>query len=185
MREVAVVFRSIACVIGLAACGSHVDNPIGDAPGNDVPSGDVPSGDAPSGDAPPSDSSSSPEFVSCIGLPSSCGATGHDSCCNSPAVPGGRYFRSFDLAGDSLSGNPDFPATVSDFRLDRYEVTVGRFRVFVNAGMGTQANPPRPIKDGAHESILGSGWDARWNVLLPADKAALIATVKCDPTLQT
>jgi len=32
------------------------------------------------------------------------------------------------------------PATLSDYRLDAYEITVGRFRQFVDAGFGTQAN---------------------------------------------
>ena len=43
-------------------------------------------------------------------------------------MPGGTFYRSYDLAGDFYSGNMGFPATVSDFRLDTYEVTVGRFR---------------------------------------------------------
>ena len=40
------------------------------------------------------------------------------------------------------SGDMRWPATVSMFRLDKYEVTVGRFRAFVDAGMGTQSKPP-------------------------------------------
>jgi formylglycine-generating enzyme required for sulfatase activity len=49
-----------------------------------------------------------------------------------------------------------YPATVADFYLDKYEITVGRFRQFVNAGMGTQASPPA-AGAGAHSLITGSG----------------------------
>ena len=50
------------------------------------------------------------------------------------------------------------PATVSDFLLDKYETTVGRFRAFVKAGMGTQAQPPSPSA-GANPHLPASGWD--------------------------
>src|SRR5882724_1236830 len=136
------------------------------------------------GDAQSIDATPAPQFLSCAGLPMTCGASGNDSCCNSLAVPGGSYFRSYDFAGDSISGNMSFPATVSSFRLDKYEVTVERFRAFVNAGMGTQASPPVPGA-GAHAKIAGSGWDASWNTSLATNKAALVAAVKCDFTYQT
>jgi len=79
------------------------------------------------------------------------------------------------------------PATVSDFRLDTYEVTVGRFRQFVDAGLGTQYNPPPP---GAGARTLNGmanqgGWDPTWNTSLTADTAALVAAVKCDPMFQS
>jgi len=125
-----------------------------------------------------------PQFLSCAGLPMTCGASANDSCYNSLVVPGGSYFRSYDLAGDSISGSMSFPATVSNFRLDKYEVTVERFRAFVNAGLGTQASPPAPGA-GAHAKIAGSGWDASWNTSLATNKAALVAAVKCDFTYQT
>jgi len=138
----------------------------------------APSIDAASIDAAP------PLLPSCVGLAVTCGASGNDSCCNSFGVPSGSYDRSYDLSGDANSGNMSSPATVSAFRLDKYEVTVGRFRTFVNAGMGTQASPPLQGA-GAHANIVGSGWDASWNANLVADKAALVAGVKCDSTFQT
>ncbi|MBM4364484.1 MAG: hypothetical protein FJ104_17530, partial [Deltaproteobacteria bacterium] len=64
---------------------------------------------------------------SCQDLPSSCGPAGDESCCASPRVTGGTYNRVNDAT---------YPATVSDFRLDRFEVTVGRFRRFVAAVVG-------------------------------------------------
>ena len=100
------------------------------------------------------------------------------SCCHSLEVPCGSYDRSHDLATDGNYGSTSFPATVSTFRLDKYEVTVGRFRAFVNAGMGTQSSPPQPGA-GEHADIAGSGWDTSWNASLLADQAALIAALKC------
>jgi formylglycine-generating enzyme required for sulfatase activity len=73
---------------------------------------------------------------------------------------------------------------VSDFRLDKYKVTVGRFRVFVSASMGTQANAPLS-GSGAHPRITGSGWDLTWDVNLATGPAALVARLKCDATYQT
>ncbi|TMQ02516.1 MAG: formylglycine-generating enzyme family protein [Deltaproteobacteria bacterium] len=122
--------------------------------------------------------------ASCIALPYTCGTSGNDNCCNSPEVKGGMYFRSFDIAQDAASGDQSAPATVSGFRLDKYEVTVGRLRAFVDAGQGTQASHPL-TGSGTHLHIPGSGWEAAWNAGLPADTPALKATLKCDPTFQT
>jgi formylglycine-generating enzyme required for sulfatase activity len=106
---------------------------------------------------------------SCEKLPTTCG--GSKDCCASSLVPGGTFNRSSD---------PAFPATVSDFKLDVYEVTVGRFRNFVNAGKGTQADPPAP-GSGAHPKIPSSGWDPAFNANLAADTAALKSELKCTP----
>ena len=79
------------------------------------------------------------------------------------------------------------PATLSPFVLDKYEVTVGRFRRFVNAGMGTQANPP-PAGAGARTlngMVKQGGWDPSLNASLTANMAALVAAVKCSATQQT
>ena len=73
---------------------------------------------------------------------------------------------------------PEHPASVSAFALDKYEVTVGRFRAFVQSGGATQANPPRE-GNGTHPLIAGSGWDSAWNPNLPADHDALVASVDC------
>jgi len=75
-------------------------------------------------DAASSDAAPLPQFLSCAGLAKTCGANGNDDCCSSLAAPGGSYDRSYDLAGN---GDTNSPATVSNFRLDKYEVTVGGF----------------------------------------------------------
>jgi sulfatase modifying factor 1 len=70
------------------------------------------------------------------------GGGGAESCCTSLEVEGGTYYRTYDPPDSN--GNPTFaadggptgeadPASVSSFRLDKYLVTVGRFRQFVNA----------------------------------------------------
>jgi len=92
------------------------------------------------------------------------------------------YYRSYDLAGDGRSGNKSYPATVSSFRLDKYEVTLGRFRAFINAGMGTQDRAPMQGA-GAHANIADSGWDSSWNTNLAVDTAALIVAVRSGPAM--
>jgi formylglycine-generating enzyme required for sulfatase activity len=63
-----------------------------------------------------------------------CGAGGDgggsESCCTSLSVTGGTYDRTYTNSGDGGAANL---ATVSSFRLDKYEVTVGRFRQFAAA----------------------------------------------------
>ena len=74
------------------------------------------------------------------GADTSCGPAGDagagtTDCCSSYEVPGNGsspFYRSYDMVspGD-MSTNA--PATVAGFRLDAFEITVGRFRNFVNA----------------------------------------------------
>ena len=98
------------------------------------------------------------------GADSACGAQGAEDCCARLSVPGGSFNR-----GDASSN----PAMVSSFSLDEFEVTVGRFRAFVNAGLGTQANPP-----------TGSGWNSTWNTnLVPG--GTLGTAVQCSANYQT
>ncbi len=106
---------------------------------------------------------------SCTGLPATCGPTRDANCCASTAIPGGTFNR-----GNIAS----YPATVSDFRMDVYEVTVGRFRRFVESGGGTQQNPPVD-GDGANPHLGGSGWQDAWNTELPLDTGTLKNDLKC------
>jgi formylglycine-generating enzyme required for sulfatase activity len=119
--------------------------------------------------------------IRCLGLATTCGASMNGDCCSSLPVPGGTFYRSYD--GSSYS-DMSYPATVASFYLDKYEITVGRFRQFVDAGMGTQATPPAS-SSGAHPSIVGSGWNSAWNANLPTTTANLKGGVKCSPAYQT
>ena len=120
---------------------------------------------------------------SCIGLAKTCGPNADEDCCSTAEpIPGGTFFRSYDVAGDGMYPSTSYPATVSPFVLDRFEVTVGRFRQFIEANRGTQANPP-PAGAGARR-LNGAdgqgGWEESWNTNLTTDVTALVAAVKCN-----
>jgi formylglycine-generating enzyme required for sulfatase activity len=121
------------------------------------------------------------QFASCTGLPRTCGSgggsdSGSADCCEAAIVPGGTFFRGYDEATDDYN-DKRYSATVSTFVLDKYEVTVGRFRAFLNAGLGTRESPPL-AGTGEHPTLAGSGWDASWNTSLAADMAAIMAGMK-------
>jgi formylglycine-generating enzyme required for sulfatase activity len=99
-----------------------------------------------------------------------CGASS-ESCCASIEVPGGTYDRSYtnDGSGPTTEG---YPATVSGFRLDKYLVTVGRFRQFVAAwnngagytppagsGKHTHLNGGQGLANSADPGTFETGWD--------------------------
>jgi formylglycine-generating enzyme required for sulfatase activity len=115
------------------------------------------------------------------------GGSGSESCCTSlevtnDAVDGGiSYYRTYVNDGGSPTGEAD-PATVSGFRLDKYLVTVGRFRQFVNAvyggvgwsptegsGKHTHLNGGNGLVNSATELSDGgvvsyeTGWSTFWN----------------------
>jgi formylglycine-generating enzyme len=95
---------------------------------------------------------------------------GNSSCCTSLLVPGGTFKRDFD--GTEDYSDDSFPATLTSFYLDKYEVTVGRMRQFLSAF--DQLN----LKDGSGKSAhiaADSGWDTRYE--LPADGTALTKTL--------
>ena len=110
---------------------------------------------------------------SCSGLAATCGPNGSGDCCAEATVPAGTYNRSND---------PAYPATISAFRLDAYEITVGRFRSFVAAYTQTMT----PTGSGKNpKNAADPGWDPSFNTSLPADSTALRAALKCDPTTAT
>ena len=140
------------------------------------------SGDGGSGDGLLVDA---PAHTSCSGLPATCG-TGAD-CCLSTFINGGSFYRNYDKATDGLHNTMTYTASVSGFTLDTFEVTVGRFRAFVEANMGTQTNPP---VEGAGGRLLNGqanagGWSSGWNASLVADKAQLAAALACSAGHQT
>jgi sulfatase modifying factor 1 len=61
-----------------------------------------------------------------------CGESGNESCCTSLEVCSGTFRPTYVDDGDGLPSTASL-ATISDFRLDKYSVTVGRFRPFVEA----------------------------------------------------
>jgi sulfatase modifying factor 1 len=83
-----------------------------------------------------------------------------ESCCTSLLVEGGTFYRGTDT---------DYPATVSSFCMDKYEITVGRVRAFLTA----YADGWRPAGgDGAHPIAAGTGWQEAWTTSeLPESEA--------------
>ena len=86
------------------------------------------------------------------------------SCCESPLVEGGTYMFTPPSSAPGAGR-----VTLSSFRLDKYEVTVGRFRKFVDAVVkGWRPTPG----SGKHHHVAGcaiqgvpspeSGWDPSW-----------------------
>src|SRR5262249_14724347 len=104
---------------------------------------------------------------SCQVLENKCGPNGNGNCCDSPTVDGGSFMRSND---------PAYPATVASFRLDAYEVTVGRFRQFladysptmIDAGAGKNPN-----------DSTDPGWDVTYDGGLESDAAAVSTALHC------
>jgi formylglycine-generating enzyme required for sulfatase activity len=96
-------------------------------------------------------------------------------------VPGGTFKRSYDGFTYTDQNNP---ATVSDFRMDTYEITVGRFRKYVAAYPG---NKPVAGAGKNPNNASDPGWDPAWSSTsyMKADQAALIAAVKCLASHQT
>jgi formylglycine-generating enzyme required for sulfatase activity len=120
-----------------------------------------------------------PSPPSCAALATTCGPNGNEDCCASPLVPGGTFHRSYDGATYT---DQSYPATLSDFRLDTYEITVGRFRKFLSAYSQNMI----PAGAGRNPSNASDpGWDTAWNKILPADASALTTAVKCVATYQT
>ncbi len=97
----------------------------------------------------------------CGGKPNDDSAPGARDCCETTAVPGGSFNRFND---------PTFPAKVSPFLLDSFEVTGGRFRAYVEATKGNLKGSAPAAGAGAHPKIANSGWRTEWNALLPASK---------------
>ncbi len=167
-----------------------VDVPIVDVPTVDVPTADVPSVDVPSVDAPAVDAGTADDAGAAVSIAGRscrralvCGGAGSTtSCCDSIAVPAGTL-----LMGRSLDGAdaynvpnpeelPEHPVALPGFYLDRFEVTVGRFREFVESWRGE----PLPAGAGAHPNVPGSGWRAEWNSHLPRSSEALAGALHCD-----
>jgi len=98
------------------------------------------------------------------------------SCCNSLRVAGGSFSRDYD-GSDNFKMKDEFPAEISPFLLDKFEVSVGRMRAFLNAyGQLT-------LEDGAGKSphiAADPGWSTEYTI--PPNKAAVITELKCPGT---
>lgn len=122
-------------------------------------------------------------FPSCSGLANNCGASGTESCCSSPLVAGGTFER----------WNSEYsPATISSFRLDKFETTVGRFRAFKSAwdggwrpaaaaGKHTYLNSGNGLDNLAASPTYEPGWNKSWDANVDISNTGLA----CDATFAT
>jgi sulfatase modifying factor 1 len=112
-----------------------------------------------------------------------CGENEDETCCASPIVEGGTYSRTYTNQGQGASGKGD-PATISTYRLDKYEVTVARMREYVKylegggsppaAGSGKHSylNGGKGLADSGKVGSFEPGWDAAWNSRIPSGAGA-------------
>jgi len=112
---------------------------------------------------------------SCSGLAENCGPQQDESCCATAPVPGGTFVRGFD-EGQNSGSVPNFlsnptssdSVTVGPFSLDRYEISIGRFRAFLGAmdmgwfasslQRGDGADPNRPTYTESDGGTVTTGW---------------------------
>jgi sulfatase modifying factor 1 len=115
-----------------------------------------------------------PEGPSCEGL-AGCDEEAGTRCCESLLVTGGTFERS---PGEI----PAYEAEVGDFCLDRFEVTVGRFRKFV-AGYDAWRSAGHPAdSEGEHPRVgAGSGWKTEYDAMLPRRAVQLTGSSRLDP----
>lgn len=109
---------------------------------------------------------------------------GGSSCCDQMEVPSEEFTMGVDKSTDA-DAQPDeappHPATLDAFFMDKFEVTVGRFRKFVQAFDGN-----KPVIDaGAHPRIAQSGWQQSYGAFVPSSKGELKNSLKCDSNFQT
>lgn len=95
---------------------------------------------------------------------SDCGPGANESCASAILVPAGSYM---------VQHLPSYQPTIGGVRLDKYEVTVGRFRKFVEAwvagwrpaageGKHTALNAGLGLADAITPGVYESGWKAEW-----------------------
>jgi formylglycine-generating enzyme required for sulfatase activity len=173
---------------GGKAGGSSGAATTGGAGSSGSPAGGASAGDGPVGGGGTGSSAGAPSqgATSCKsagpGL-STCGENQDESCCTSLPVPGGTYSRTYQNTGSGATGKAD-PATISTYALDKYEVTVARFREYVKylenggtppaAGSGkhTHLNGGKGLADSGKAGAFESGWDASWNSKIPSGAGA-------------
>ena len=155
---------------GSSGAGSGNAGSSGKAGGSGSAGGPAESG------APPSCATSGPGRTNC-------GASGNESCCTSLPVSGGTYSRTYTNMGSGATGKAD-PATLSSFRLDKYETTVARFREYVKylenggsapaaaSGKHTHLNGGMGLADSGKPGSFEPGWDAAWNSRIPSGAGA-------------
>ncbi len=121
---------------------------------------------------------------------SDCGLE-RESCCLSIEVTGGTYYRTYTNVGAPIDEAD--PASVSNFKLDKYEVTVGRFRRFTSAwkngwlpapgsGKHVHLNAGRGLTGGSDGVEL---YEPGWTQSDDGNVSPTDANLECDPHYAT
>lgn len=97
---------------------------------------------------------------------------GTRDCCERKTAPAGTFYLRTGTIDDQGPDDTSRPAELSAFTMDSFEVTVGRFRAFVEAGGGVQASAPK-VGSGAHPSKAESGWRESFLTYLPRERGEL------------
>ena len=149
---------------GTSAGGEEDDGSTGGTEPSSEDEGDEESADGESS----SDTSSPPaDRPSCEDLDPICAG---ESCCTTIDLPGGVIPVGRDHSPDDstcppgltclFNETPEHDVEISPFALDKYLVTVGRFRPFVDAWNENW----RPSEgEGKNQAIDGTGWHASWD----------------------
>jgi len=126
-----------------------------------------------------------PSFQSCngnVGAGMDCGPAGDENCCASLTVPEGAFIRSYDGVDHT---DDDYGARLSSFGLDRFEVTVGRFRNFVDAwvdGWRPSAGAGKHTHLSAGSIAGETGWDDAWSIVPPSTAGQWNTDLVCNAT---
>jgi formylglycine-generating enzyme required for sulfatase activity len=130
--------------------------------------------------------------ISCAELEPTCGPEHDEDCCASSPILGGTFpmGRETEVCADYPGGcvegcpalmiceqdeTPEEVVTVDAFSLDRFEVTVGRFRSFFEGYPGT-----RPaLGAGAHPHVAALGWREEWYAWLQDTRDDLLTEIAC------
>jgi formylglycine-generating enzyme len=119
--------------------------------------------------------------LGCVSHPScTLGVLGADSCPIRGGAPSCCVALTASYSGYNRLNDPALSTSVGAFDIDRFEVTVGRFRRFVEDGRGTFARPP-PDASGGNPRTIGTSWDPIWKASLPTDSPALRAGLASCP----
>jgi sulfatase modifying factor 1 len=169
---------------GPSSGGSSSDggSASGAGSGSSSGSGSGPDAGVDSGSQPPSCAPGGAGMTDC-----GPGGSGVESCCTSPELPAATFFRVYGGSSPMLQGAP---ATVSPFRLDRYLVTVGRFRQFQRAWAGGYApaagsGKHTHLNGGRGLIVSGGGYEPGWVASDNGNLAPTSANLDCSRGFST
>jgi len=116
-----------------------------------------------------------PEAPSCAGGAAT-DCQGESCCTRSPVA-----------TAEPMTVATNVTVQLSDYQLDKFEVTVGRFRAFVDDFDNWRGDGNPESGSGAHPYTPGSGWDKDpiWEVELAGSAAVLRVGLNCNATQQT